>query len=296
MTTSDYLRDYHPEVVVVDEAGQVPLAVGAGLAAIGAALLFLGDQEQLAPIFPEQVREDSLACSVLDWLVRHRPYDRLVETHRLNAELADVIGSVFYPNASGGSSLKPSAEASGRLLNVNVTTTAEWVRQSLSSTRSLVWVHTGELAAFQESLVESDIVATLIDACLSGGVDVGNIAVLTPFRKQVNRIRAAVRQRIGETIPMIDTVESMQGQSVEIAIISLAASDPAYLSTIGDFYYRSNRWCVASSRATTKTIVVGSPAVLKARPDSIGGLDGLMKLRALLRSAAEVVYYDREQL
>lgn len=58
--------------------------------------------------------------------------------------------------------------------------------------------------------------------------------------------------------PRLGTVETMQGQSVEVVLISLATSEPAYLGAVDGFYFLSNRWNVAISRARTKVVVMGS--------------------------------------
>jgi DNA replication ATP-dependent helicase Dna2 len=60
----------------------------------------------------------------------------------------------------------------------------------------------------------------------------------------------------------------MQGQSVEVVLISLAASEPAYLGAVDGFYFLPNRWNVAISRARTKVVVVGSEMVLRAAKES----------------------------
>ena len=286
MTTSSHLRDYHPEVVIADEAGQVPLAVGAGLTSIGASLLLLADKEQLAPIFPEQVRDHPLACSVLQWFVAKHPYERLITTHRLNTELSGKIGLVFYRSDDGTSGLKSSQAAANRKFS-SCELLIDWVNDALSPRDAMVWVQTSQVGTHHESASEADAISHLVKAVVTSGMSTEEIAILTPFRKQVNRLRIRLQEELTD-VPFISTVESMQGQSVELAIISLAAADPSFLSLIEDFYFRSNRWCVASSRAKTKTIFVGHPIVLNARPSTLEGMDGFLKLRMLLYSAKQI--------
>jgi DNA replication ATP-dependent helicase Dna2 len=58
----------------------------------------------------------------------------------------------------------------------------------------------------------------------------------------------------------------MQGQSVEVVLVSLCASDSVYLGQVTDFFFSPNRWNVALSRARTKVIVVGSKYLAQALP------------------------------
>ena len=273
MASSNFLKDYHPEVVIVDEAGQVPLAVGAGLTAIGASLLLLGDQYQLSAIYPRALRAERLACSVLEWSARIRSHSCLSETHRLNAELAEKVGKVFYPDSSGRSGLISSIHAAGRRFCINHEVTG-WLQVALDPSNSLVWIDTQETGTYQESEIEAEIVVSLLSAIGESG---GQVVVLTPFRRQVNRIREYARGQGLVSMPIVDTVESVQGQSVDVSIVSLAASNVDYLQHIAQFYYQANRWCVAASRAKTKTIIVGSAAVVSSPPGS-GNSEGFVKL------------------
>ena len=113
----------------------------------------------------------------------------------------------------------------------------------------------------------AQLIARLVRRLLAGGVRGREIAVISPFRQQVQALGAALA---GLPQPVrLGTVETVQGQSVEVALVSLASSDPAYLSQIADFYFWPNRWNVAFSRARTKLVVVGSGVVVEAFPPAM---------------------------
>ena len=107
---------------------------------------------------------------------------------------------------------------------------------------------------------------------------------MMPFRRQVRETGTCVTSTLGNRAEslIIDTVERLQGQSVEVAIISLACSDVDYVSRVADFYFTDNRWNVALSRAKTKVIIIGSPAVLRARPWSLRAARALHNLATIL--------------
>jgi len=56
------------------------------------------------------------------------------------------------------------------------------------------------------------------------------MAVITPFRRQVKIVRQFVIEALNENteIPLIDTVERLQGQDVDMIILSLSITDPIY--------------------------------------------------------------------
>ena len=128
--------------------------------------------------------------------------------------------------------------------------------------------------------------ARVAAALLGAGFSFERMALLAPFRRQVREIRNAVlRATSGEQLPIIDTVERLQGQSVDVAMVSLASSDPDHLTSIADFYFSDNRWNVALSRAKTKVVLFGSPLVLHALPRSLNAALAVTRLGKVLRAA-----------
>ena len=87
------------------------------------------------------------------------------------------------------------------------------------------------------------------------------VAVITPFRKQVNLIREEWQKTGCTTEILVDTVERLQGQDVDVIIISMAVSYIDYLSTVEAFLYMPNRLNVMISRAKRKVVVIKSPIV-----------------------------------
>ena len=62
-------------------------------------------------------------------------------------------------------------------------------------------------------------------------------------------------------MPLIDTVERLQGQDVDCIILTFASSDEKYIKEIHDFLFNPNRLNVMISRAKTKVVIFGSKKV-----------------------------------
>lgn len=102
----------------------------------------------------------------------------------------------------------------------------------------------------------------MVEALLNEGKKPEDIAVITPFRKQVRLLRSIANDVLAhERMPLIDTVERLQGQDVDCIILSFASSDATYIKETHDFLFNLNRLNVMISRAKTKVIIFGSEIV-----------------------------------
>src|SRR5262249_5154470 len=129
-----------PNVVVVEEAGQVPLSQGACIGLIGAgSILLFGDDLQMPPVFPGELAADPLARSVFASLRSTYPESiNMLETpYRLNAELCSLIGRAFYDGR-----LPPSDSARSRQFPIELAHTQDtrWAEPLLTPQRALVVV------------------------------------------------------------------------------------------------------------------------------------------------------------
>ena len=109
---------------------------------------------------------------------------------------------------------------------------------------------------------EAQFIATLIMETVSCGLNIDDIAVITPFRKQVRTIREAVKSILGDELPLIDTVERLQGQDVKMIVVSFSVTSPRYFKSNKAFLFNPNRLNVMISRAKQKVIVVGAEQII----------------------------------
>jgi superfamily I DNA and/or RNA helicase len=91
-----------------------------------------------------------------------------------------------------------------------------------------------------------------------------DILLVAPFNMQVR----CLRQRLGKAAK-VGSVDKFQGQEAPVVIVSLCASSLDEAPRGADFLLSPNRLNVAVSRAQALAVVVGSPALLAARPRSI---------------------------
>jgi superfamily I DNA and/or RNA helicase len=126
------------------------------------------------------------------------------------------------------------------------------------------------VGAHQHAPLEVDIVATLAARLLLDyGITPGRLAIVTPHRAQNTAISTRLSQRLAErdgevTLPVIDTVERLQGAERDVVLFSATTSDPDHLASA--FLNNPNRFNVAITRARHKLVVVGSTAFFAQVP------------------------------
>ncbi|OXA58303.1 RNA helicase Mov10l1 [Folsomia candida] len=101
----------------------------------------------------------------------------------------------------------------------------------------------------------------------SCGVENDDIGIITPYRKQAEKLRLAMKMGLLEDeIPKVGSVEEFQGGERQVVIISTVRS--LYEDKINScvqqlgFIYNEKRFNVAITRAKSLMIVVGNPHVL----------------------------------
>ncbi|MDY0164887.1 ATP-binding protein, partial [Desulfobotulus sp.] len=125
----------------------------------------------------------------------------------------------------------------------------------------------------QRSDMEADLMAALARRLIVGhGLTPDQMALVTPHRAQNN----AILQRLEETLadgakgnlhlPLVDTVERVQGGERDVILFGLTASHPDHL--LNEFLNSPNRLNVAMTRARKKLVIIGSNAFFSLLPNS----------------------------
>lgn len=266
-----------PHAVLLDEAGQIPFPYASSIGLTGASsYIFFGDDKQMPPVFRIDSAENPFAVSLFTKFQELYPeyVHQLVITHRLNDELCMAISKIFYEQ-SGLLPIKPSKAAQCRKLQIPKTN-HNVISKVLASPRSLSWIDSPDPDYRQNNPWEAEKVKDLIVTCLHNGVAAAEMAVVAPFRQQVALIRSMLSTELGNHASevIVDTVERVQGMTVNLIVLSATASDPDYIAETGDFMFSPNRLNVSLSRARTKAVIFASPSLLKAVPLTKKGLDG----------------------
>lgn len=276
-----------PNVVLIDEAGQLPFCQGicAGLFGAGSTLLF-GDDQQMPPVFNSELSSSPLATSLFARLRQSHPGSILMlnTSYRLNEPICNFIAESFYGGSGSVVSSNSSRHRRLHLPGVINTPTSSTVPRVLQCEDSLVWIRSEDNGSQQLNLAEADAVANLVSAALKSGLPSDKQAIVTPFRRQAAAIRRLMQYQLGSSseMPIIDTVERVQGLTVEFVTISMCTTDPEYAAEVAAFLFSPNRLNVAVSRARSKVVVFASEHILNALPNDYLGLISLNRFRASL--------------
>jgi DNA replication ATP-dependent helicase Dna2 len=300
------------DVVLVDEASQMRLPdalVAFGASKAQSNIILAGDDMQLPPIihgaYPEEhehmlssvfafMRGRIEAADLAEAGVEARTIFQLEENFRMNEPLTAYPRAALYRGRFRStrrdiriSTDPPVDEASEELIDLLLHPERPVV---------LCWYEPPRSFTARNPL-EAELVALLADrlgqTLLREGKDGTlspyqpdefvrkGLAVLSPHRAQNSAIRQALgRLGFGEEerpMPLVDTVEKMQGKEREVILVSYGVADEEYATAEAQFLLSRNRFNVAATRAERKLVVVCSTAVLDAVPtDRRTLLDAMM--------------------
>lgn len=271
--------------VVFDEAAQVPLAYAPCAMLCGGRFLLVGDHRQLGPIVVGDHEEPLAGRSLFEHLAETYEPELLRTTWRMNTGINDFPSRAFYAGL-----LEPSPAAAARRF---AAVSGGRFDACFDPERPAVLALLDHEGFRTRCEPEARVVAELAaDLLVRQGVAAGDLAIVSPYRAQLRAIRTLLRRRVPAPapLPVIDTVERIQGQEREAVIVSLCASDPDWLaSDQAQFFFSPNRLNVTLTRARTKLVVVASPRVFDAFPHRLETLVHADRFRRLKATLPNVV-------
>ncbi|MCK5679663.1 AAA family ATPase, partial [bacterium] len=268
--------------VIFDEASQmlIPQALLSLIYGKGN-FLFLGDVKQLPPIIRSSIfKEDQTATaskniattseidaairnSILELLLRHYP-DRNRElnvTYRMNQNICRFPSQTWYHGR-----LLPAAENVHAQLSLAKKLGNNLLDQIIDPQNPVVLVGINHLNCSQESQHEAILITRLSLRLLDNyAIKPEQLAIISPHRTQNNAIASSLRELLGAKVnelPVIDTVERLQGAERDVIIFGFTCSDPDLV--LSEFLNNPNRFNVAITRARKKLIVIGSKIFFEA--------------------------------
>ena len=251
---------FRPYIALVDEASLMPLSLATILGKTAPSVCLFGDSRQMPPIFRPELEGNECSISILDYCsqkVEGVPVAVLHNTYRMNGDITDIVSKSFYEPY--GITLR-----SADCVSSNTFASSYFSQKGLNDSVIFMDPSLSIPQCNEENEGEANAVVELINALLQEGKDPSDIAVITPFRKQVRLIRSKALEIIeNESLPLIDTVERLQGQDVECIIISFASTDNGYIKEIEGFIFNHNRLNVMVSRAKTKVVIFGGSEIQK---------------------------------
>jgi len=241
-------------LAVVDEATQAvePAAYLALLRAERAVLA--GDPLQLPPtVLSQAAQAGGLGVSLFERLAR--PLGRaalvaLAEQHRMN----EVI--MRYPSDSlYGGTLRAHPSVASRSLDGEPLLFVDTAGRGFEE-------ETPEGSDSKHNPGEAELSAREVERLLSLGAAPSEVAVISPYEAQVQRLRELLAARLEEGLE-VDTVDGFQGREKEGVVVSLVRSNDA--GEVG-FLADVRRMNVAITRARQKLVVVGDSATVSRHP------------------------------
>lgn len=231
----------------------------------------VGDQKQLPPFGRERIIQLLDRCSSSpDAAIR-----AFAESRESYVNTFDLFGNLFEPTATTGATdfldtqfrmYRPIGETVSRVFYDNQLKTHDtagedaleidrpaWLRD-----HSFLWIDSGPTAREAPTWSnqrEIELVKELIDQLIDNNPTVEQLAVLSPYRQQVERLEIA----LGLHAKYVHTVDSFQGKEADIVVISLVRVNN--LGTPEErlgFLTLPNRINVLLSRARRLLILVGS--------------------------------------
>ena len=239
------------DVVILDEAGQ--LTIPHALMAMQKAdyAILVGDHKQLPPITTYKEHLDELKKSIFQTLYRDYNCVTLDKSYRMNGQICQLISDSFYD---------------GQLESV-------CKERCLASYDEDAYLVNKQSVLFKDikhegtctSEEEADYIVSAIKAYVEQfDVKADDIAVLAPFRAQCSLLKRKLYKELKELIPIVDTIDRMQGQERDIIFYSFTTGDEKYAAGLVEFLYNPNKINVAASRARCKLILVGNKSCIRS--------------------------------
>ncbi|HEU4880670.1 MAG TPA: ATP-binding protein, partial [Longimicrobium sp.] len=272
------------DVIVIDEASQmkVPDALVA-LSSIrhGGRVILAGDDRQLPPILHGRYpREDTLFGSAFAHFAERFGRFQLRESRRMNRALVRWPRRLFYP---GLVSMDPRRRLSLAPDAVDLSDPLDallW-EAFLAPDEAVVFCTYEGVRATARNAVEASLVGRIARLARAGMLDPATgerytaeafrshaLAVISPHRAQNSAILGELVAGgwPREELPVVDTVERMQGNERELILVSYAVADREYAEREAEFLLNPNRFNVSITRPRSKLIVFMSEDVLRTVP------------------------------
>lgn len=270
--TAKFRNGFLTKLLIVDEASMMVFPSFLALASIlseSGKVMLSGDNRQLSPILAHDwEREDRppvvlyqpffSAYDSIDALTRFRAVTEtsvrrsaLTYTYRLPPVVRSLIAKLYEQDEIVLQG--PDKQTVDENINEQDALAIMWGGLGL-----FLVVH-DERESRKRNPVEAKIIKMIMQAV--GSIDDDSVAVITPHRAQ----RTLLKEELApfeKQVPIIDTVERLQGDQRQTIIISATASDPIAIAASVEFILDLNRSNVAFSRVQNRLIVVCSETLL----------------------------------
>ncbi|GMH86523.1 hypothetical protein TrST_g3744 [Triparma strigata] len=287
MNKMSLLKNKKFDVVIVDEAGQITQPAILGPLFYADSFVLVGDHLQMAPL----VQSEAAAAAGYDVSLMRRlaekfdgrdPVVKLTLQYRMHSDICYLVNEVCYNGLlkcgtddvrDGVVSYKEGWDRSER------GSMDRWLRQVMAPQNVVTFLDTDGLGADLETKAggevynktETGLISKIVKALGErGGIDLGDVGVISPYRAQVSRYLKAdpYLSTCVETRGLeINTIDTYQGRDKKIIMISFVKSNSN--GDVGNLLKDVRRLNVALSRAKMKLIMVGSLKCLRKGDETL---------------------------
>jgi predicted DNA helicase len=241
-------------LAVVDEATQaVEPALYLALLRADRAVL-AGDHLQLPPtVLSAAAQQGGLGVSLFERLVPlagAAARVTLAEQHRMNERIMAFPSEALY-----GGALRAHPSVRDRAVDDAPLELVDTAGRGFEE-------ETPPGSDSKQNLGEAELVADEARRLLAAGLAPADVAVISPYDAQVQRVRQILASEVERGLE-VDTVDGFQGREKEAVIVSLVRSNDA--GEVG-FLADVRRMNVALTRARAKLVVVGDGATVSRHP------------------------------
>ncbi|CAN5494410.1 hypothetical protein BH10BDE1_BH10BDE1_23490 [soil metagenome] len=232
------------DVLIIDEASQVPIYFFPYLAKLSGRTIMFGDHRQLPPVM--QISSDFPADDIFSYAISSGKFPMLETQYRMNENIQDWSSKRFYHGR-----LQPHESVRGR----DILTGRSFSNSMLSGGRVNLVSHQGR-STFNANPTEAGLVAEIVAGLKAqGGLDLSEIGVVSPHRAHAGAICAKLQERLGLEDARkitVDTVERFQGQEREAMVFSFGVERDTAKRGAKAFLGDGRRLNVAVTRARSR--------------------------------------------
>ena len=203
------------DLLIIDEAGQVPIYFEPFLRRISERIIMLGDHKQLPPVLSAEVKdikEDIFSIAPEDYMLKIQ--------YRMNSDIQSWSSNRFYKNQ-----LRPDKSVAERDILHQVSNNI-----LIGDSRVNLCLHETISNSEYANTLEAEAVAKRIKILETNGVPLNDIGVITPYRMQAGAVNAKIQEEYNGDVSVmekiaVDTVERFQGQEREVILLSFGVDD-----------------------------------------------------------------------
>lgn len=233
------------DVLIIDEASQVPLYFHPFLDKLCSRVILFGDHNQLPPVI-QISNHDLPAEDIFSYQINQGSYPMLEVQYRMNEGIQEWSSNRFYhgrlrpDDSNKNRDLLKKCDSPSGLLGIGSVNLTQHNGASVNN------------ANFVEAKKVSDLVWAIKT---EGRIPISEIGIVTPHRAQAGAICAALQEKLGLNEAqslLVDTVERFQGQEREAMIFSMSSEKDILRSGDRAFLGDGKRLNVAVTRAKSR--------------------------------------------